>query len=526
MATMKTVSPWQDPRTGYWYLRRHIPNRYRAVSGHRGDTIKVSTGTADRKEALRRWPGLLSQWAAMEAEWERRLHTIALTPERAREIAALWAAWIASGAKLETDGIAANAFDMLVLVTDPRSVPAVWARVEAHTDEALALANIAITPETRPLLLNVMEGLVRAAYADAELKRTGDWQSVFGPNHMPPLDGARARLPTVPAGHGRPTIPAPTAAPAVAEVSLRGLLEGWRTVAVLKPRSIAAIEYSVNLLGDFLGHDDAARIRRDGLIRWRDSMKAAGRGNDTWNNRLSMVHQVLAHGVADGKLTADPTIGLRLPPARTASPLPYSDADAARILLAARNETRPSLRWSHWVMAFTGMRAGEVLQLTGRDVRQEGGIWIIDINEDGEGKSVKTGQRRHVPIHPALVAEGFLDYAATITADAPLFPEKRVDRFGSRGGGAWKIVGKWVREVVGLTDPRLAPDHSWRHRVEDELRAAEVDESLRDAILGHSRRTTGRSYGIRGEALARLARAVALIPVPPGITLPAEPSTA
>ncbi len=56
-------------------------------------------------------------------------------------------------------------------------------------------------------------------------------------------------------------------------------------------------------------------------------------------------------------------------------------------------------------MAFTGMRAGEVLQLLGRDVRDEGGIWIIDVNETGEGQSVKTGVRRHVPVHPALGPE-------------------------------------------------------------------------------------------------------------------------
>ena len=176
---------------------------------------------------------------------------------------------------------------------------------------------------------------------------------------------------------------------------------------------MAETDYAVKTLRSFLGHDDASQIGREDLIRWRDSTKAGGATNNTWNNRLSLIRQVLGHGVSDGVLKADPTDGLQLRKSRQTSPPPYSDEEATRILLAARRETRPSLRWAHWVMAFTGMRAGEVLQLLGRDVRQEGGIWVIDVNEGDPTKSVKTGQRRHVPVHPALIREGFVTYAAS-----------------------------------------------------------------------------------------------------------------
>jgi integrase len=196
-------------------------------------------------------------------------------------------------------------------------------------------------------------------------------------------------------------------------------------------------------------------------------------------------------GYLKGSLKVDPTEGLRLKKSRQTSPLPYTDAEATRILLAARMETKPSLRWAHWIMAFTGMRAGEVLQLLGRDVRQEGDIWCFDINEADPTKSVKTGQRRHVPIHEALIREGFVDYAQTIHPDAPMFPGKGLDRFGNRGGRAWNVIGNWARTRAGITDPKKAPDHSWRHRVEDELRAQEVPEDVRDAITGHARTATG-----------------------------------
>jgi integrase len=168
-------------------------------------------------------------------------------------------------------------------------------------------------------------------------------------------------------------------------------------------------------------------------------------------------------------------------------------------------------------MAFSGMRAAEVLQLLGGDVRRDGNIWFIDVNEDDATKSVKTSERRHVPMHPALVQEGFLTYARTIAPDAPLFPEKALDRYGKRGGRAWNLIGKWVRDKVGITDPNKAPDHSWRHRIEDELRAAEVSEDVRDAILGHARKTTGKQYGVRREALSRLHEGLCRVPIPPGV---------
>jgi predicted hydrolase (HD superfamily) len=53
--------------------------------------------------------------------------------------------------------------------------------------------------------------------------------------------------------------------------------------------------------------------------------------------------------------------------------------------------------------------------------------------------------------------------------------------------------------------------------MEDQLRAAEVPEDVRDAIIGHARRTTGRHYGITGEALSRLYRELAKVTLPQGL---------
>jgi integrase len=506
---MRAATLWADPRTGIWTLRRRVPKRFAGVADQRGGMVKISSGTADRKQAAQKLPALLLQWEAMVADWERRLNVVVMTPERAAEVAAQWVAWIQGGAKLEMDGADSDVFEPLNLPEErtPERIARMWDVIERHADEAVKVAGITLDVSGRPILLQTLARPVSLAYLQADLTGLG----IGGSNPaLRPLDAARASLPSVPDASSK-------IAELVPKHSLKALYAAWKVVAVVKPRTMAEADYAFKALTSFLGHDDAAQVTREALARWRDSIKAAGATNNTWNNRISLVRQFLMFGVAEGFLPSDPTEGLRLRKNRQTSPLPYSDADAAQILLAARLETLPSLRWSHWLMAFTGMRAAEALQLLGRDVRQEGDTWIIDVNGSDPTQSVKTGQRRHVPVHPALIREGFIAYAQTIAADAPVFPDKKLDRFGNRGGRAWNVIGKWARQKAGITDPNKAPDHSWRHRVEDEMRAAEVPEDVRDAIVGHARKTTGRQYGVRKEALSRLARYLAMIPIPPGV---------
>ncbi len=153
--------------------------------------------------------------------------------------------------------------------------------------------------------------------------------------------------------------------------------------------------------------------------------------------------------------------------------------------------------------------------MTGEDVREEHGVWLIDI---GPGRRRKTGSSvRRVPLHPALIAEGFIAYAATKGPSVRLFPVN-----------ADQNVARWVREKVGITDQTKDPSHAWRHWFEDEGRAAGIPEEIRDALAGHANTSIGRQYGNGYSAyrdprlMKRLAEAVATIAVP-GVSLSLSP---
>jgi hypothetical protein len=113
---------------------------------------------------------------------------------------------------------------------------------------------------------------------------------------------------------------------------------------------------------------------------------------------------------------------------------------------------------------------------------------------DPEAGSLKTsGSERIIPLHPALIESGFLKFAATIKS-GPLFAALSPDKFGKRGGNGTKVIGRFVRQL-GLTDTRLSPSHSWRHRIKTSGRKFSLAPDILNAITGHSARSDGDSYG-------------------------------
>ena len=138
------TTPWRDPRTGIYKLRKRVPARLLDVSGVPGGFVKLSTGTSDRAELKRRWPSVMQQYAELEAGWVRKLNAVALTPELAAQIAVLWAT---SGEPLDCGEAPPGLFSVRGIgETSAETAALQLARREFHADEALRLAGIAPPP--------------------------------------------------------------------------------------------------------------------------------------------------------------------------------------------------------------------------------------------------------------------------------------------------------------------------------------------------------------------------------------------
>jgi hypothetical protein len=61
-------------------------------------------------------------------------------------------------------------------------------------------------------------------------------------------------------------------------------------------------------------------------------------------------------------------------------------------------------------------------------------------------------------------------------------------------GAVGYFIGRFVRQL-GLTDKRLSPSHSWRHRIKTSGRKYRLAQDILNAITGHAAKSDGDSYG-------------------------------
>lgn len=183
------------------------------------------------------------------------------------------------------------------------------------------------------------------------------------------------------------------------------------------------------------------------------------------------------------------------------------DDDEVRTILTSpnyRNGTfkRPSDFWLPLLGAYSGARQAELLQLNCSDVRQQGGVWVFDIAEEGEDQRLKTGNaRRMVPVHRDLITVGLLDYVRQQAQGGAsrLFPEEvRTEK------GYFQAYSKRfnrMREELGIvSDPRTRKRdfHSFRHAFNRKLKEATVPDYVIKMLMGHSLQTEGMSFAVYG----------------------------
>jgi integrase len=291
-------------------------------------------------------------------------------------------------------------------------------------------------------------------------------------------------------------------------VSFQEIVDGWAA----ERRPVAKTQYEwtrvIRELENFLKHNDAHRLTPDDLIRWKQSMVSAGLKPKTIQAaKLSPARAILQWGVQNRLLPLNPADGVSLDARTKASDRKrgFTDEEAKVILRAALQAKDAVRRWVPWIGAYTGARISEICQLRSEDVTKVEGIWCIKFLP--EAGSLKTaGSERVVPLHPALIKGGLLEFVEK--SKGPLFKDLSPDKFGKRGGNGTKMIGRFVREL-GLKDPRLSPSHSWRHRIKTLGRKHELASDLMNAITGHQPETVGDSYGhYPVDALARELRKI------------------
>lgn len=201
----------------------------------------------------------------------------------------------------------------------------------------------------------------------------------------------------------------------------------------------------------------------------------------------------------------------------------FTPEERRRILIAAR-KAEPHIYWLNWLCSFHGLRNAEVADMSTADLELVDGIWVMNVTKANRSKdqTLKTPvSKRRLAIHQACLDEGLIGYREAIArsyGDGPLFPHIPVDQYGKRVGTITPLLSDWLRNVVGITDPRK-PFYSHRHTATSYMRNTMgsdgqpvVKDDIERFILGHGKKGQHGGYG--KQWLATLKAAVEVIPVP------------
>lgn len=510
-----------------------------------------STTKQDRDEAAKAYRAMLDAWEAKLAAWQALLEAgpqslshkqrIALAADHAREFLAKHedepfdappppslpelpeagnAAWQEAAERMapeERKALAADLKEFLKASTERRTKlafrllekhpvlralvgPDLAARLEAahgaDTDGALAARGLYVDAVTRRLVNLEVAAFMGAAQRGLEARRGDDWSEV-------------RELVVAPAFVA--SAPAPESRNGGGGLALEFLLDHKAKTTSSRPKTVSDNRAYLKKFAEFLGHDDARRVTKEDVRRWRDSLMETRLSPKTITDKyLSAVRAVLTHGAKEFDLQINAASGIAdnrevSAPKRTKG---WTEEEAVQILKATFGGSSKALSgphkralfWMPWMLAYTGLRAVEVTQFQGRHLREEDGVpYLLITPADG---STKSGKAWAVGVHKHLIELGLLDFIHEM-GDGPLFYEPYpvgTDLTKLKGKPraleAAGRVAKWVTEELKLEAPLGRPLHAFRHLFTTRSRLCGMGKEARDFMMGSRSGTDAREgYG-------------------------------
>ncbi|HBB9764522.1 TPA: site-specific integrase [Escherichia coli] len=288
-------------------------------------------------------------------------------------------------------------------------------------------------------------------------------------------------------------------------------------VQTLKSSSYKDLSSSLNTVSRFLP-EDMDLMSRSEWLAVRDAMLASEVRPSTINKLLTKAKMCLDYGLMNGQLEGrNPIERMKLTKDIDSRRRAFTDEELERLLVRVESEyqftrhtahtTSEARRWASLVSVVTGARSAEVCHLTKRDiVALDNGLVCIDINEDGDGKSVKN--KHSVRLVPLTDGACGLDLKSFLK-----WVDMQPDDDGPLFGMTPSAYSSWFNSRVlteALGDSQDVSLHSLRHWLATRMKERGVNLVDAQGILGHSSQSiTYDLYG-KGHAVGRLADALAV----------------
>ena len=251
------------------------------------------------------------------------------------------------------------------------------------------------------------------------------------------------------------------------------------------------------------------------IIRYVENHQKRRLSPVTVKKYLMRVNALFSFAENNGYIETNPAKGVMINVRKAEKTViaPFTDEDLFKLFnCEAVAEDRLRFSWQFWLIVMaplTGCRLEEMCQLHLSDIRQEDGVWLLDINSNARDKTLKTeSSPRLIPLHPFLIDElnlpGYVERLKKRGAKR-LFPDLNLQSKGGYG----RAVTRWFpkfRQNAGIAQYNEKGHkkvfHSFRHTFDTRLKHRYVETTMIDELMGHtveklSMGTYGEQYPIR-----------------------------
>ncbi|MQG91682.1 site-specific integrase [Pseudomonas sp. MN1F] len=245
--------------------------------------------------------------------------------------------------------------------------------------------------------------------------------------------------------------------------------------------TLDTIGSNCRVLSGLLGDLDLRTHTRADMVALKEKV-VEGRKPLTINKLLGHLSTVMDWAVNNGFLERSFDKGLKIERGAESTRKPITREQVATLMDHANG--LPVDDWKRWALSLgvlTGLRIGELYQLTQEDVRQVDGITVIDINKDeNTGKSVKTPfSVRLVPLVDGAYGFSLAAFLEWVKGNQGRLFKQKEHYFN-------KPLNDALREPLGLKAGGDQSFHSLRHSISGLMKAAVTPEAIMQAVTGHS----------------------------------------
>ncbi|WP_312776979.1 tyrosine-type recombinase/integrase [Pseudescherichia sp.] len=247
-------------------------------------------------------------------------------------------------------------------------------------------------------------------------------------------------------------------------------------------------------LSEYIAHLNMGTYTREDMTELRADLIESGNYADASVNKiLQKVSAVVNWGVNNGLVQYDYTKGLKLKGVRN-NRRAFTDPEMSTLITALTTDKNLTLaqQWAIRVGMITGVRIGELLQLTKVDIQEQDGITFIDIH-DNNAKGLKNkASIRKVPLTDGAYGFSLDKFRAWLERQRD---GEDIFREHSR---TYSDLNAFIKRHTTSTGE--VSFHSLRHYMATRARARGVSEADVGGILGHASGEV--TFGVYGASVS------------------------